>query len=155
MNLECSKTKSVSRPGRRHGVVLWSVAMAAVVFVGCGEAKPARTPVFPIRGTITFKGQPMPGALVALHPKAPAAGTPSPRANVTKDGAFEVSTYDGGDGAPVGDYTLTVLWYKQIKSGPDVVSGPNVIPQKYAKAETSDLTISVKEGVNELPPITL
>lgn len=155
MNLECCKTKIVSRPGRRNGVGLLSAAMAAVVFVGCGEAKPARTPVFPIKGTITFKGQPMPGALVALHPKTPVAGTPSPRANVTKDGAFEVSTYDGGDGAPAGDYTLTVLWYKQVKNGSDIIAGPNVIPQKYAKAETSDLNISVKEGVNELPPITL
>ena len=155
MNLECCKTKSVSRPGSRHGVGLLSAAIAAIALAGCGEAKPQRTPVFPIKGTISFKGQPMPGALVALHPKTPVAGTPSPRANVAKDGAFEVSTYDGGDGAPVGDYTLTVLWYKQVKNGPDIVSGPNVIPQKYAKAETSDLTISVKEGVNELPPITL
>lgn len=155
MNLECCKTKIVSRPGRRHGVGLLSIAVVAIAMTGCGEAKPARTPVFPIKGTITFKGQPMPGALVALHPKSPIEGTPSPRANVTKEGAFEVSTYDGGDGAPAGDYTLTVLWYKQVKNGADIVAGPNVVPQKYAKVETSDLTISVKEGVNELAPITL
>lgn len=155
MNLECCKTKSVSRPGRRHGVGLVAAAVCAIAIAGCSDAKPARTPVHPIKGTITFKGQPIPGALVALHPKTPLEGTPRPRASVNREGGFEVSTYDGGDGAPEGEYTLTVIWYKPIKNGDDVVSGPNVLPAKYGRPESSDLTISVKPGENSLPPIVL
>ena len=155
MNLECCKTISVSRPGRRFDVGLLGVAMLAIALVGCSEAQPDRTPVFPAKGTITFKGQPVSGALVALHPKAPMAGTPNPRANVGKDGAFQVSTYVTADGAPEGDYTVTVLWYKPIKNGADVVSGPNVIPAKYANPNTSDLVVSIKPGENDLPAIAL
>lgn len=155
MNLECCKTRSVSGPIRRHGVGLLGTALLSVSLVGCAEAKPERTPVFPAKGIITFKGEPISGALVALHPKAPIAGTPNPRANVEKDGAFKVSTYVTADGAPEGDYTVTVLWYKPIKNGPDIVSGPNVIPAKYASPNTSDLVVSIKPGENDLPAIAL
>lgn len=155
MNLVCCKTRSVSRPGRRQGVGSWALAIALLTMVGCSEAPPDRTPVFPVKGSITFKGQPISGALVALHPQTPIAGTPNPRANVGKDGAFEVSTYVTADGAPEGEYVLTVLWYKPIKQGTDVISGPNVIPAKYANPNTSDLKVSVKPGDNAVPAITL
>lgn len=155
MNLSCCQSTPIARPTGRLGASLLSLAFLACSTIGCAEAKPERTPVFPVKGTITFKGQPIPGALIALHPKSPVEGTPQPRANVTKEGALEVSTYDGGDGAPEGDYVLTVKWYKPIKSGQDIVSGPNVIPAKYARQESSNLTISVKPGENVLQPIVL
>lgn len=134
---------------------LCGIAIAMVAMTGCSQGTPDRTPVFPAKGTITFKGQPISGALVALHPKTPVAGTPNPRANVDKNGAFNVSTYVTADGAPEGDYTLTVLWYKPVKKGTDVVSGPNVIPAKYANPNTSDLVVSIKQGENDLPAISL
>ncbi len=155
MNLECRTMRSVSRPGKPFGAGLCAVALLSFALLGCAEAKPDRTPVFPAKGTITFKGQPVSGALVALHPKAPIAGTPNPRANVGKDGSFQVSTYVTADGAPEGDYTVTVLWYKPVKKGEDIVSGPNVIPAKYANPNTSDLVVSIKQGENDLPAIAL
>ena len=129
------------------------VCMAALA--GCSEAPPNRPPVFPVKGSITVKGQPPAGALVALHPRSPAEGTPNPRANVAKDGSFSVSTYATADGAPEGDYVLTVLWYKPVIKGVDVVAGPNVIPANYANPNTSDLNVSVKPVENALPAIAL
>jgi hypothetical protein len=124
--------------------------------VGCGEAKPERIAVHPAAGTITFKGQPMPGAIVALHPKsALAESVPTPRANVDKDGTFKLSTFDAGDGAPEGEYILTVQWYKPIKQGPDLVSGPNVVPPKYSSPQHSDKIIKIAAGQNNLDPIKL
>ncbi len=134
---------------------LCGIAIAIIAMAGCSPGTSDRTPVFPAHGSITFRGQPISGALVALYPKAPIAGTPNPRANVDKDGAFNVSTYVTADGAPAGDYTLTVLWYKPVKKGTDVVSGPNVIPAKYANPNTSDLVVSIKQGENYLPAIAL
>jgi hypothetical protein len=112
-------------------------------------------PVHPVTGAIQFRGKPVNGAFVTLHPKAPADGVPSPRASVAKDGSFAVSTYDGGDGAPAGDYVLTVQWYKPVKVGNDLVGGPNVLPAKYANAKTSDIRITVAAGENRLRPIQL
>jgi hypothetical protein len=156
MNLECCKTRSVSRPGRRFDVGLLGAAMFTIALAGCAEAKPERVPVFPTTGKITFQGQPIPGAFVTLHPKTPQGeNVPNPRASVTQDGSFKVTTYDSGDGAPAGNYVLTVLWYKPIKNGADSVAGPNVIPPKYSKPETSDKEVILVAGDNNLPPIQL
>jgi hypothetical protein len=156
MNLECCKTISVSRPVKRHGVGLFGAALLSIAITGCGDAKPKQVPVFPAKGTITFKGEPTAGAVIGLHPKAPPTDQyPSPRASVGVDGSFKITTYAGGDGAPEGDYAVTVLWYKPIKNGNDVTSGPNVIPAKYMKAETTDIEVKIVAGENNLPPIQL
>ena len=129
-----------------------------VAIIGCGKAKPDRVAVHPAAGTITFKGQPTHGAMVTLHPKSgsgPAENLPTPRANVEKDGTFKVSTFNGGDGAPEGEYVMTISWYKLVKNGGDVVAGPNVIPSKYMKPESSNLTVRIAAGENTLPPIKL
>ena len=94
-------------------------------------------PVHPVVGAIQFRGQPADGAFVSLHPKNATEGVPNPRATVAKDGSFVVSTYDGNDGAPEGDYVVTVQWYKPVRQGNDLVGGPNVLPPKYASPRTS------------------
>src|SRR5687767_7734398 len=112
-----------------------SVALSAVSvlpFVGCGSSDSNRVPVHPVLGAIQFRGQPIVGAFVALHPENATAEVPSPRATVGPDGSFTLSTYDGNDGAPEGEYVLTVQWYKPIKQGNEVVGGPNVLPKKYS-----------------------
>ena len=129
-------------------------ALGAVT--GCNtKSGPERVPTFPVSGTISFQGKPIPGAFVALHPKTTQENVPSPRANVGADGSLKITTYDGGDGAPEGEYVVTVEWYKPIKNGADVISGPNVIPKKYASAQTSDITIKVAAQENTIPPIKL
>ena len=75
--------------------------------------------------------------------------------DVAPDGSFAVSTYDGGDGAPEGEYVLTVQWYKPVRQGNDLVGGPNVLPAKYASPRTSDVRITVAAGENHLKPILL
>ena len=133
-----------------------AAALGLLMAVGCGEAKVERTPVFPVTGQVTVKGQAAHGAIVALHPKAPLeGGAPNPRANVDKDGTFSVTTFDKGDGAPAGEYVVTVLWYKPIGKGNDVAPGPNVVPRKYATAATSDIVVKVAAGQNSIPPIKL
>ncbi|MCC6493768.1 MAG: hypothetical protein IT424_12200 [Pirellulales bacterium] len=146
-------------PTRSKGRCVMLVALASPLFaatIGCDEAQPPRVAVYPVRGRITFKGQPALGALVALHPQAgPREDVPTPRASVGKDGSFTLTTFVGGDGAPAGNYVLTVKWYKPVKNGPDVVAGPNVIPRKYAHPHTSDKIITIAAGENDLKIILL
>ena len=131
------------------------VAVLAVSAVGCGGSDKNRVVVHPVQGAIQFRGQPVEGAFVSLHPKTSAEGVPNPRATVAKDGSFTVSTYDGNDGAPEGEYVVTVQWYKPVRQGNDLVGGPNVLPVKYASARTSDLKIRIAAGENRLQPIQL
>lgn len=124
--------------------------------VGCGQSVEAPpVAVHPAQGKITFKGQPTHGAMVTLHPKGAAADLPKPRATVDQSGAFKISTFAPGDGAPEGDYVVTVFWYKPIKNGPDVSPGPNVIPVKYTKPESTDIVVKIAAGQNDIPAIQL
>jgi hypothetical protein len=131
-------------------------AATLLLAVGCsGKAEPERVAVYPVEGTVTFRGQPMPGAFIVLHPKTPNDKAPAPRAEVTKEGTLRVTTYNAGDGAPEGEYVLTIQWNKLVKNGADVVAGPNVVPVKYSKPETSGIVVQVAAGPNTLKPITL
>jgi hypothetical protein len=135
---------------------LAAFATFTLAAVGCGgKAEAERVPVYPVEGAITFRGQPMPGAFIVLHPMTPNEKAPAPRAEVTKEGALRVSTYNAGDGAPEGEYVLTIQWNKLVKNGNDVVAGPNVIPPKYSKPETSGIVVQVAAAPNTLQPIKL
>ena len=149
---------------RFRGHAVWWLSQPAILLaglltcsiVGCSDRSgPPRVATYPVSTAITFQGKPIPGAFVALHPKSPQPDVPTPRANVGKDGKLEVTTYDGGDGAPAGEYVLTIEWYKPVKQGTDLVTGPNVIPRKYASPKTSDVVIRVAETPEEIAPIHL
>jgi hypothetical protein len=134
---------------------LATVAITLATLTGCG-GDASRVPVHPTTGAIKFRGQPVPGAFVSLHPSGDTGtGAPSPRATVGPDGRFSLSTYDGQDGAPEGDYVLTVQWYKPIRQGNELVGGPNALPRKYASAKTSDLIVKIAAGENQLAPIQI
>jgi hypothetical protein len=148
----CKKT-NLNRVAQVFGFAV----LAAVVLpaCGCGRSGENHVAVHPVQGAIQFRGQPMEGAFVALHPKSATDGVPTPRATVAKDGTFTVTTYDGNDGAPEGDYVVTVQWYRPVRVGNDLVGGPNVLPAKYASVRTSDVQIRIAAGENRLQPIQL
>lgn len=134
---------------RMTGLVL----LSALAAVGCKSE--TRVPVFPVSGKITFQGQAPAGAQVIL---VPAAGSKLPKdlaasGTVKDDGTFQIDTYAKGDGAPSGEYVATVQWFKMVTTDGGTGRGPNVIPEKYAKAETSPIKVSVGKGPTEIPPV--
>jgi hypothetical protein len=146
----------------RHHIPGWrqlNAAFVVAVFVaagctGCSKSQ-SHVPVHPVSGVVKFQRQSPEGAFISLVPKTAIEGAPAPRASVSKDGSFTVGTFNGDDGAPEGDYTVTIQWYKPMRQGKDLVGGPNVLPAKYASAQTSDLAIHVAAGENHLQPIQL
>lgn len=130
--------------GRASG---WLVAVAmAVACAGCGP-KSDRLPVFPVSGTLVYKGQPLPNALVAFHPtdKSDPRATSS-RATTDAEGKFSLSTYEANDGAPAGQYKVTVECYKLKGTGKNLEPGPNFLPPKYANPATTSLSFQVEPG---------
>jgi hypothetical protein len=128
----------------------------AVFVAGCRSSHSTDVALHPVKGTITFQGKPISGAIVSLHPKeASKSVAPNPRASVQADGKFELSTFGQFDGAPEGDYVLTVQWFRPVNRNGDVMPGPNVLPRKYSKPATSNIDIRVASGTNELPTIQL
>lgn len=129
--------------------------LTPLALVGCSDSAPQTVATYPVEAPITFQGKPAPGAFVAFHPVTPSEEVPAPRGVVTRDGQLKVSTFNGGDGAPEGEYILTVQWSRPVKRGDELVPGPNVIPKKYASPQTSNLRVRIAAGENKLDPIRL
>lgn len=125
-----------------------------VAMVGCGSSD-TRLKTYPVRGTVQFEGQSIRGGFVVAHPKNGLPTDVRATAQVREDGSFELTTYDAGDGAPAGEYVVTVEWTPLQQVGGEYVRGQNVLPPKYSQPVTSDLVIQVAEGQSDLPPLQL
>src|SRR5215471_17323700 len=88
------------------------LAILVLCVPSCGSDRP---PCYPVHGEI-FAAQgkdrtPAAGAVVVFHSTASASGEgPRPTARVGEDGKFALTTYIKGDGAPAGDYSITIEW---------------------------------------------
>lgn len=110
-----------------------------------------------VRGTVTLDGQPYTqGGTVLFHPEASgkmATGT------IQTDGAFELSTYEAGDGAVVGTHRVSVLSAvpptDEAAEGQPAALRLSSIPKKYASPERSGLRFEVRPGEAHAFPIDL
>ena len=140
------------------------VALTAMLVFGCDGATPGRVRVYPAHGKVLYKGKPLAGALVVLHPaKAPRDGRtiPSPTGRTDDEGNFRLQTYESPDGAPAGDYLVG------ISSAPEPIGerglfgakkiGPAVDPLggRYADPQTSGLKAHVDAAETTIPPFDL
>ena len=146
----------------RNGIFQTSYALRLFAFValaalltasGCGET---RVPVYPVTGKVTFQGKPPVGARVVLHAANPSdIDDVAPSGAVQSDGSFVITAYEPGDGAPEGEYTATLQWFKLVGDAGGSAPGPNVLPKKYANAATSPVKVSVATGPVQIPAIVI
>ncbi len=145
--------------------------LASLLALACDDHRPppGPIPVHPVSGRVTYKGKPVPGALVAFHPvAAPAtgpakpgeAGPPRPTGKTDADGNFKLHSYVGDDGAPAGDYKVSVALAGSAETrnimAKDASKTPNTtLPPRYADPGKSDLTATVGDGDNALAPFDL
>lgn len=152
---ETSFTKKWQKP------VLLAAASLAVIavlyFWFPSNMKTSRMAVFPAQGKATYLGNPIPNAAVFLHPIGVKADFPLPRAIVKGDGSFVIGTYGADDGAPAGEYRVTTQWFEKVEDPEkdDGISPRNQLPAKYARVETSGLSLRIQEGENIIPPLQL
>jgi hypothetical protein len=127
-----------------------------VVCLGCGQK--GLSGLAPVSGVVTYKGSPVEGATVTFSPQGAgraAAGTTG------ADGRFTLTTLQPGDGAMPGEYGVAVSKVKTISQelsneemqkyieehgGPPPTETQSLLPEKYARADSSGLTATVKEG---------
>jgi hypothetical protein len=103
-----------------------------------------------VTGKVVFQGQPTPGALVVYHPvQAATSVAPPAQATVRADGTFALTTYTANDGVAPGEYKVTVEWRKLISEDGDVKPGPNLIPDRFSQAKSTDLVVRVAEGTDQ------
>jgi hypothetical protein len=133
---------------RRICVLSFCLCLAA-----CGgRTHPHRT--FLTSGQVLVNGQPAAGAEVSFHPQGDMGGNPYfPIALTNDEGKFILTTYEGEDGAPAGEYQVDITWptfRRKLANGPDRLGG------KYAKVATSGLKATVQaDTVNLIKPFEL
>lgn len=135
--------------------LFFAVALSIVVS-GCPSGNKA--PVcYPVRGSVALKGKPLAESIVVLHRiGGDVEGNQKPMAIAKPDGTFELTTHHSGDGAPPGEYAITVERRALVTGGEEPTrTGPNTLPAKYAKPESSGLKYTVVEGDNEIPEIDI
>ncbi len=137
------------------------VCLGAVLASGCGPRRPATAPV---RGKVTCGGQPVTEGTVTFYPEQGRSAT----GRIQPDGSYTLTTFQQGDGALLGKHKVTIEAVRFTGGAPQPTSmeeeirmamqkqpagyGPPqaewLVPPRYAKRETSDLTFEVKPGPN-------
>ena len=139
------------------------LAFVLALSAGCGgDPTPAgRVAVHPARGKVLFEGRPLAGALVVFEPASPIKSDLSnPTGTTGEDGAFTLSTYEPGDGAPAGDYLVKITTAAMPGSdNGDILakksSRGDVLKGRFARAAESGLKAKIGDGPNEMPPFDL
>jgi hypothetical protein len=135
-------------------------------FVGClclfvaacssndyGEQQP-----YPTTGQLLINGKPEKDVLVVFHLDGyqntgdPKIRTIVPQGWTDAEGKFVLSTFGNADGAPAGDYHVTVRWPVTRKG---FGMGPDALGEKFSDPKTSTLTAHLDKKKNEVPPFQI
>jgi 5-hydroxyisourate hydrolase-like protein (transthyretin family) len=132
---------------------LLGLLVVSGLLAGCaGSTKPAQ----PVRGRVIAAGKPVANAQVTFHPLNDDREAPRPAGVTDKDGYFTLTSYSKSDGAPEGEYAVTVACFQSFptrnQSEGDETTR-NVLPSRYSNPTTSQLRATVGKGKNELPPL--
>jgi len=144
----------------RHGVwgraarSLFGAALAAfvVVLAGCGKRGWLET--YPVKGTVLVDGKPAKDAMLSFHPKETVEGKPHlPAGRTNENGEFNLSTFVTDDGAPAGEYDVTIVWPVRHNPISTLWEGDKLGGQ-YAKGK-STLRVTIEKKPQQLPPFEL
>jgi hypothetical protein len=142
----------------RRSLLFLGIASWVVAASGCGDDGD-RIQVYPVEGKVLVNGQPAQGATVALYPTSSAlaeARLPPPTGTVDANGEFRLTSYESNDGAPAGEFQVTIVWPEPPPPNPvGVFEQKDRLRGRYANPQTSKLTATVEAGGGELPPFEL
>lgn len=142
-------------------LALW-MAVAALLSSGCSRGD--RSPVGRVTGTVNYRGQPIQEGTIIFE----VPGSRSATGTITGGKITDVTTYDPGDGVPVGTAKIAVFATdagaaaSAVTSGADPGGGgplgadymgggaKSLIPAKYNNPATSGLAREIAAGDNEL-----
>ena len=146
------------RPVRR--VLQVAVAIAAVALTSCrgGRNFP---PVYPVKGKILVNGQPANDCQIHLHrTSAEKLSMPvTPQGVTDKNGEFLLTSFHTEDGAPEGEYVVTIEWRERSGVAKQDFEGLDRLGGAYANVEITKglpgFVIKVERQPLELPPFDL
>jgi hypothetical protein len=138
------------------------ILLPALLFVGCNSGEIA---VYPATGEVIYDGKPVENALISFVSQSSDGRGAS--AQTERDGTFIITTQGATkNGAVSGKYKVLVSkWIAVDDSGKEIPPAPpkeytpdappeeqpimkNILPPKYEKKESTDLTVTVEKKKN-------
>jgi hypothetical protein len=144
----------------RHALAKLLPVLVIALCCSCGSGRR----LYPVHGYVFANGKPAEGARIMFHPVDDTPGEVPvirPSAMVDADGSFHLASYTAKDGAPPGEYQVTIDWLppgftrQQAHEYEAKQMNPDKLGSRYAKAKSSGLRATVTEGPNELEPFQL
>ena len=138
-------------PRERRGLHIAAAAAAVLLVTGTivwasSSKAPELPPTFPVRGRLLIGGWPAAGATLVFHPQGVDRSAPRPTAKADAEGRYSLSTFKPGDGAPVGNYLVTVELRQMVRRGEDFELGPNQAGAKYGRVTSTTLAAKIGEA---------
>jgi hypothetical protein len=127
---------------------------------GCGSSNAVTC--YPVTGRVMVNGQPATGAVVVFHPvdSSEMLQALRPYGTVDSAGVYTLNCYSQGDGAPAGEYLVTIAW--EVDSSGAESDDPEasaIVPDrlrgKYSDPTQSGLKAVVSSGATEIPEFAL
>jgi hypothetical protein len=127
------------------------------MLVGCS----GQTPVYPVKGTITFEGKPMKGGgSIAFVPVGDQKGKTA-GGEIGPDGSYQLMTHKPGDGSMAGDFRVVITQVtehepertpdgKAPAKGGTSLDAADRIPANYGDHQKSPVTTKVEPKSNTL-----
>lgn len=137
-------------------MILRGWACMAIVLVGCVGCQPDwQAATYPASGSITINGARPSGAVVTLFPTGDKVDerNSKPWAVVDEQGQFTLQTYVKEDGAPAGDYIVTVKWPWDVNDMSQAMS--DRLGGAYAFPGKSELRVTIAAAPTVLKPIEI
>lgn len=146
----------MSRPfrlARRIGL-----AVTVLTLASCGNERFTHK-VYPVKGKIQVNGQPAKDCQVVLNPTYEDKHPIAPLGRTNDAGEFQITSYTPNDGAPEGQYVVTVTWPKNSGQTYGTLDGIDQLGDAYATVDKTKgmpgFTIKVERQPLELPPFDL
>ena len=143
----------------RRVVLGLAVFSLAVLAVSCGGDDFHK--VYPVKGKVLVDGKPAPDCMVHLNRTFDDTSDRkvAPYAVTDEKGEFQISSYVTGDGAPEGEYVITIEWRERSGLLKNNFDGPDRLDGAYANKEQnkskSGFVIKVGREPLDLPAFQL
>jgi hypothetical protein len=106
---------------------------------GCGSGSATLPSLIPVKGKVTYKGQPVTKGVIQFEPDG--YGRPA-RGQLQSDGTFELTTLKPGDGVVAGEHRISIVELDKSLAKDRAL-------KKYASPNTSRLTAEVNPEKTE------
>ena len=128
------------------------LAATSLALSACGRQ--VHREVYPVEGILLADGSPAANASVAFHPLHSGKSARCAVGRTDQSGKFRLTTNSDSDGAPLGDYAVTVVWIDETIPLDECECENPLIHDRfrgyYADAELTELRATVRPSGNSI-----